>query len=115
MPKYGLHRYGRFRYGKYRLSAGGSGGASLGPHIRYRIRTISEDGTPSLYTAMHVKRISIPSTGWVPVRMRADDGEWIRSARETIQANAAQVRIRSLESDGGRSEWVYAERGHLNT
>lgn len=115
MPKYGLHKYGRFKYGKYRLSAGGSGGASLGPHIRYRMRTVSDKGKASDYTVMHQQRISIPSTHWVNVRMRSDKGEWVRSQRETIQANALQVRIRSLEGDGGQSQWVYAERGNLST
>lgn len=114
MPNYGLHKYGRFKYGKYRLSGGGAGSASLGPYVRYRIRTIPEDGKPSDYTAMSGQRISIPSRDWVKVRLRADKGEWVRTQREYIQANALKVRVRSLEGDGGKSEWVYAERGNLS-
>lgn len=112
MPEYGRHQYGRIQYGKYKLVSDGSG-SGLGPHVSYRIRTISHDGKTSDYLTMCRDRISIPSAHKVRTRLRTNDEEWVYTQNETIQADAVKVRIRSIESDGGMSEWIYADRGHL--
>lgn len=115
MPKYGLHKYGRFKYGKYVLSSGGGSGGnhSLGPYTRYRIRTISHKGKKSEFLTMGEQRISIRSKETVKTRIRANNGEWVRTQNEVIKADAVKVRIRSIEEDGGMTNWVYGDRGNL--
>jgi hypothetical protein len=113
VPTYGRHQYGRFKYGKYILVRGGGGGAALGPYAQYRIRTISSDGSKSEFLIPAQERVSIPSKGLVRTRIRANDGEWVTTQNETILADAVKVRIRSVSSNGTKSEWVYGVRGSL--
>jgi hypothetical protein len=114
MPKYGLHKYGRFKYGKYTLSSGGgSGEHTLGPHVRYRIRTISENGKKSDFLTMCEDRVSIRSKETLRTRIRANGGEWITTQNAVINTDAVKVRIRSIEKDGGITDWVYGDRGNL--
>jgi hypothetical protein len=114
MPKYGLHKYGRFKYGKYVLSSGGGDGThTLGPHIRYRIRTISHDGKTSEFLTMCKDRVSIRSKEVVRTRIRANGGEWITTQNAIINDDTVKVRIRSIEKDGGMTDWVYGDRGNL--
>jgi hypothetical protein len=115
MPNYGLHKYGRFKYGKYVLSSGGDGEEShtLGPHVRYRIRTIPHNGRASEFLTMCEDRVSIRSKEVVRTRIRANGGEWITTQNEIINNDVAKVRIRSIEKDGGMTQWVYGDRGNL--
>lgn len=113
MPKYGLHKYGRFKYGKYNLSASGSGGQAIGPHIRYRIRSIDENDRKTRFITMNKTRVSIPSRGVVKTRMRIDEGRWVRTQNERINKKASKVRIRSTGKDGHISPWVFGDTGRM--
>jgi len=114
MPKYGLHKYGRFQYGKYNLTGGGgSDGFELGPHVRYRIRTRSPKGDISEFLTMYQDRLSIQSKYIPKIRIRASNGEWVYPQSLSIAKEVSAVRIRSIESDGGTTEWVYSNRGSL--
>lgn len=116
MPVYGRHQYGKFKYGKYQLSSGGGGGGnySLGPHVRYKIRTISPDGERSEFLVMCKDRASIPSNEAVNTRIRTNTGEWVYGQNAIIYADTVRVRIRSVK-DNVSSEWVYGDRGNLRT
>ena len=114
MPKYGLNKYATFKYGRYKLSGGGGGGSHvLGPHVRYRIRTIDSSGTKSEFLTMHKDRVSIPSDYNVRTRIRANNGEWVYTQHTVIEDDAVKVRIRSIEEDGATSPWIYGDRGIL--
>lgn len=113
MPQYGLHRYGLFKYGKYHLSAGGSGGAAIGPHIRYRIRSIDNDGKKTQFIEMHAVRLSIPSREVVRTRIRATGGKWVRTENAKIYKQTPKVRIRSIGKDGHISPWVFGDTGRM--
>ena len=112
MPKYGLNKYGTFKYGKYYLGSSKDGSA-LGPHVQYRIRTIASDGKKSEYITVHKDRVSIPSNYNVRTRIRTNTSEWAYTQNETIDKDVVKVRIRSVDSDGKPSEWVYGDRGIL--
>ena len=116
MPAYGRHQYGRFKYGKYQLSSGGGGGGnySLGPHVRYKIRTISFDGKRSDFLVMCEDRVSIPSNETVATRIRTNTGEWVYAQNAIIHTDTVRVRIRSVKDDI-TSEWVYGDRANLRT
>lgn len=111
MPKYGLNKFGRFKYGKYILSSGGGGNHSLGPHVRYRIRNISPKGKASEFLTMCEDRVGVK--GKANFRIRSERNEWVYIQNEIIEADAVKVRIRSIEKDSGKTEWVYADRGSL--
>jgi hypothetical protein len=113
MPKYGRNKYGQFKYGKYVLSRGGGGGNFvLGPHVRYRVRHIQQDGTYTDYLTMCKDRMSI--TGNHPrIRLRANDGEWVYTQQEFINKDTFKARIRSIGADGTPGEWVYSDKGTL--
>lgn len=116
MPRYGEFQYGKLeRYGKYDLSSGNNGGnnMALGPLTPYRIRTYDYNGKPSFFLTMFMERISIPSDEKVQIRMRANNGEWVRTQHDYIQDKTFNVRIRSVSSDGTESEWVEGVRGDL--
>lgn len=114
MPRYGEFQYGKLeRYGKYNLSSGENGGMALGPLTPYRIRTYDHNGNMSFFLTMFMDRISIPSDGKVQIRMRCDNGEWVRTQHDYIQDNAFNVRIRSIDSNGNKSEWIEGVRGDL--
>lgn len=114
MPNYGVNKYGRFQYGKYTLSSGGSAGDhTLGPHIRYRIRTISHNGDRSDFLTMCESRVSIKSKEAVSTRIRANNGEWVYAQNAVIKKDAVKVRIRSVSKAGKESEWIYGDRGNL--
>jgi hypothetical protein len=115
MPRYGEFQYGEIeRYGKYELSNGGVAGMSLGPLTPYRIRTYDSNGKMSFFVTMMRDRISVPSNGQpIQFRMRANNGEWVRTQNDYIQDQAFNVRIRSIDSKGNKSEWVEGVRGDL--
>ena len=95
-------------------SGGGSGGGNaLGPYVRYRIRTIPEEGRPSEFLTMARERVSIPSPHLIRTRIRTNKGEWVTTQNEFIDKETIRVRIRSIEKDGGMSPWVYGDRGTL--
>lgn len=113
MPRYGEFQYGELeRYGKYNLSSGGNN-MILGPMTPYRIRTIDHDGNKSFFLTMFRDRVSIPSSEKVQIRMRCNDGEWVRTQHDYIQDKVSNVRIRSIDSNGNKSEWVEGVRGDL--
>lgn len=115
MPKYNRIQYGKLhRYGKYILTGRPDGGDfTLGEHTRYRIRFRHEDGKVSDTVTLCANRISIPAEGNVRIRMRSNDGDWIHTQTESIQKDMPKVRIRSIQSDGDTSEWVYSDRANL--
>lgn len=110
MSEYGRNQYGRFKYGKYNLV---SGSGELGPHVQYRIRTIATDSQPSEYLMMGFSRISIPSTQNTKVRIRANGADWVYTQSVVITGNPPKTRVRSIENDGGQSEWVQLDRANL--
>ncbi|MDK2600667.1 hypothetical protein QO179_24545 [Bacillus stercoris] len=114
MPKYGLNKYSRFKYGKYKMSSGGDGGSGLGPYTQYRVRTIDSQGAKTPFVAMSKNKITISSKEKVNTRIRANNGEWVRVQNETLEGETIKVRIRSIESDGGKSPWVYGDKGSLS-
>ena len=116
MPKYGrIHKYGRIvKYGKYILSPGdGGGGLSLGPYVRFRIRSIASNGRKTEFLTTAKERISIPSKANLKTRIRANNGDWCTTQNSSFQGESPKVRIRSISSKGKHSEWVYGDRGIL--
>jgi hypothetical protein len=115
MPKYNRIQYGKLhKYGKYILtSKPGDGEFTLGEHTRYRIRFRSADGKVSNTVTLCADRISIPTGGQTQIRMRSNGGDWVRTQNESIQGDVPKVRMRSIQSDGDTSEWVYSDRANL--
>jgi hypothetical protein len=116
MPRYGEFKYGKIhKYGKYNLSSGGnnSGGMTLGPYTRYRIRLRDSNGVMSDFLTMYEERLSIPAGSKVDIRMRADNGEWVRTQHYDVSGEMNGVRIRSIDSHGNTSEWVAGAKGNL--
>lgn len=59
MPRYGTFRYGRIaKYGRYNLAT--TDKRAIGPHTRYRIRLINEDGKYGEYITMSQERVALP-------------------------------------------------------
>lgn len=112
MPQYGTFRYGRIaKYGRYKLST--TDARAIGPHVAYRIRLINSSRERGEYITMLRDRVSLPNDS-TRVRIRADKNEWIYTQVNEINTDAYRVRIRSISSDGGISEWVHGERANLN-
>lgn len=112
MPQYGTFRYGQIgKYGRYKLST--TDGRAIGPHVAYRIRLIDSERKRGEYITMQRDRVSLPTEA-SRIRIRANKDEWVYTQTDEINADAYRVRIRSLSSDGGISEWVYGERANLN-
>jgi hypothetical protein len=113
MPKYGRFKFGRIaKYGRYDLRAGSS--KVIGPYVRYRTRHIDHAGNRSDYVQMAQERIDIPADSTIDrFRMRCNDGQWVYTQSAEANAETFKVRIRSIEADGGRTPWVYGEKGNL--
>jgi hypothetical protein len=112
VPQYGKFRYGKLhKYGRYALST--SDGMALGPHVRYRIKQQMKSGDLSEFVTMIREQLEIHTGSDTPLRIRANDGEWVRTASEEIKDNAYKVRIRSVNALHEPSPWVYGERADL--
>lgn len=109
VPKYGQFKYGTYRYGRYELPAVSG---ALGPHIRYRMRFHTNDGTKGQYVTMCSDRVSL-HTQANRIRMRSNNNEWVYVQSESIDKEIFKVRIRSLNSNGEYSEWVTSDRANL--
>lgn len=114
MPQYSTFRYGRIaKYGRYKLTGTGR---AIGPHVVYRMRTISPSSKYSEYLTMSKERVVLPPVGQVnKARVRINTNEWVYMQTDTIPKETYKVRIRSIESDGGMSEWVYGERAIMTS
>ena len=111
MAEYGQFKYGKIeKYGKYRLSSGGQQG--VGEQSKFRIRGYGYDGKKTDYVVINREKVSIPYYH-PPVRIRAKDGEWVRTSHETIKGSTPSVRIRSIDSEGNPSDWVIGSQGNL--
>lgn len=113
MPRYKTFKYGRIaKYGRYNL--GTTIKKAIGPHVMYRMRMIGLDGTRGEYITMFKERVECPAIGNVErCRIRINKGEWVYSQTDTIPADTYKVRIRSISSDGGMSDWVIGDRVNL--
>lgn len=114
MPKYGTFRYGKIaKYGRYNLVGTSK---SIGPYVRYRMRNRSFDGSKTLFLSMIQERINVPSNTLIDRwRVKANDTEWVYMQATEVNSETFRVRIRSLESDGGYSPWIYGEKGKLQS
>lgn len=111
MPQYGLIRYGLYKYGMYQLATNDA--LAIGPHIPYRIRLIDKDGNKSEFLQMNSERVDISVSESTPIRMRINDGSWVVTKTEEINEEAYKIRIRSVDSNGSKTQWVETERGNL--
>ena len=112
VPQYGLFRYGLKKYGRYIL--GTSDEFAIGEYVRYRMRILEKSGYKTEYVQMANEWLTLSVPEGTPIRIRANDGEWVRLQTEEIKdKNAYRVRIRSVDSKGNATEWVYGERGDL--
>ena len=111
MAEYGQFKYGKIeKYGRYRLSSGKHQG--IGEQSKFRIRGHGHDGNKTDYVVMNRERVSIRDY-YPAIRMRAKDGEWVRTSHEVIKGGSPSVRIRSIDSEGNLSDWVVGSQGNL--
>lgn len=110
MPRFGTFKYGKqVKYGDYILQTTVT--KSVGEHVSYRIRTLSEEGK-SEYLYLFKKRISL-SDNQKRIRIRAKGGEWILNQKQEIDANAQATRIRSVSPNGEKGKWIISTRGEI--
>jgi hypothetical protein len=111
MPKYNTFKYGKIaKYGKYDLK-GVSG--SVGEYIRYRVRYHDHAGNRSEYLTMVNQRFDVLGDTR-DFRIREKNGEWVYTNHAQVEGKPIKIRMRSIESDGGRSPWLYTEMANLN-
>lgn len=115
MPKYGTFRYGKIaKYGRYNLVAGSS--KAIGPYVRYRMRNRSSDGSVTPFITMAQERIDVPATETIDRwRIRTNNSEWVYIQQTEVGVETFKVRIRSTDTSGGNTPWVYGERGTLQS
>lgn len=96
MPRYGRIQYGvRHKYGRYEGKT--TDNFSVGPHIRYRIRTHNkEDVSP--YAQMMRTRMEVSIPYQPLIRIRANDGEWVTIDRAEIPQEVFHVRMRGISN-----------------
>lgn len=110
MPKYKTFKYGKIaKYGKYDIRGGSQ---AVGEYVRYRMRYHDAKGNKSDYITMAQTRVDAP--GSVDrFRIRSNNDEWLYNQAAEVPKEVYTFRIRSLEGDGGYSEWVYHESAKL--
>lgn len=109
MPQYGRFKFGRkHRYGKYKTTTDDA--FSIGPHVVYKIRHRLKDGTYTNSIRMVYEKIDISVGQGASFRIRANNGDWVRSVSETLDMSVYKVRVRSMDKTNTPTEWVYGER-----
>lgn len=104
MPRYGRFKYGkRYKYGKYD-STTTKDPKSVGPHVKYRIRSNTKGDIPSDFARMIRERIEINTSFNPQIRIRANNGTWVYMQEEIIPTAAPHIRMRAVGEEPG--PWV---------
>lgn len=108
MAKYGISKYGRSKYGRYDIQIPTD--KPLSQITRYRMRTIDSSKRQGRFIVS--TNISFPADAPVKLRLKANDGRWVRMQSVILPGAPGQVRVCTV-SAGEKSAWVQSVTGTM--